>query len=119
MVNLYIMLFTLKSNESEMKLSLKVYRLKTHYFAILLTTISKLFFGGGFKLASLKMAGYNILDNHHDHFTLSSHCIAHVFVISGVYVISECARPLTGPRLERTVTHGCIEVPPRFGVRVG
>ena len=47
MVNLYIMLFILKSNESEMKLSLKVYRLKTHYFAILLTTISKLFFLGG------------------------------------------------------------------------
>ena len=47
MVNLYIMLFTLKSNESEMKLSLKVYRLKTHYFGILLTTISKLFLGGG------------------------------------------------------------------------
>ena len=31
----------------------------------------------------------------------------------------ECARPLTGPRLERTVTHGRVEVPPGFGVRVG
>ena len=66
------------------------------------------------------MAGYNILYNHHDHFTLYSHTVLHMFfVISGVYVISECARPLTGPRLERTVAHGCVEVPPRFGVWIG
>ena len=37
------------------------------------------------------MLGFYTLYNHHDQFTLFSHCIAHVFVISGVCYV-ECVR---------------------------